>query len=81
MAPRFTRCPVRECCIEKRITTCVACNEFQAPRDFRECRRLNSLIAKLFGLMFGTDRPKALAVLRDEGHEAYLQQKRESGRM
>ena len=81
VGPRFARCSVRRCCVQQGITTCAACEEFKAPHDFRECKKLNNWIAKLFALVFGTDRPKALAMLRDRGRDAYLQEKRESGRM
>ena len=77
----FARCSVRACCAEKGITTCAECDEFKAPRDYRQCNKVNSLIARVFAFIFGSDRPGALAMLRDEGQEAYLAAKRESGRM
>jgi hypothetical protein len=77
----FTRCPVRACCGEKGITTCAECDEFETPRDYRECRKVNSFMARAFAFIFGSDRPGALAMLRDDGREAYLAAKQESGRM
>jgi len=81
IGPKFERCSVRKCCVEKGITTCAQCEEFSAPRDYRECKRINNIIPKVFGLIFGTNRPKALALLRDHGQEAYLAEKRASGKM
>jgi hypothetical protein len=78
--PGFSCCPVRKCCADKGITICADCSEFRAPRDFRECKKLNSVVAKLFSLIFRSNRPAALALLRDGGREAYLQAKRASGK-
>jgi hypothetical protein len=41
---------------------------------------VNSWIAKLFRLIFRSKRPEALALLRDQGREAYLAAKRASGK-
>ena len=81
IAPRFRSCGIRACCVEKGILTCAECAEFASPRDYRECKTVNNLVAKVFAFLFKTDRPGALAVLRDEGRDAYLSQKRESGKM
>jgi hypothetical protein len=80
IAPGFACCPVRQCCADKQITTCAECDEFRTPRDYRECKKINSWIAKLFRLVFRSDRPGALAMLRDQGPEAYLRAKREGGK-
>lgn len=80
-APLFKKCPVRLCCVGKGITTCADCDEFPAPRDYHECKKLNNLLAKVASFVFRTKRLDALALLRDEGMDAYLAAKRESGKM
>ena len=77
----FQRCGIRKCCVEKGIITCAECGEFVHPRSYAECKKINNFIAKLFALFFGSNRPAALALLRDEGRDAYLQAKRSSGKM
>lgn len=77
----FSNCSVRLCCIEKEITTCAECDEFVSPRDYRECRKLNNFIARIFALIYGSNRPAALAMLRDQGEEAFLSAKRETMKM
>ena len=77
----FNCCPVRQCCAEKGITACSDCSSFGSPRDFRECKTVNSFVAKLFALVFRSNRPVALAMLRDQGRDAYLCEKRASGKM
>jgi hypothetical protein len=81
IAPGFSRCSIRKCCIDKGITTCAECDEFSSPRSYRECKKIDNLMAKVFALIFRSDRPGALTLLRDEGKAAYLQVKRETGKM
>ena len=61
--------------------TCAECPDFRSPRDYRECRKVNNFIAKTISLFTGSDRPAALALLRDHGREKYLAVKRETGKM
>ena len=79
--PGFGRCSVRLCVIEKGITTCAECPDFQNERDFRECAKVNNFISKMIALFTKSDRPVALALLRDKGRDAYLQDKRASNKM
>jgi hypothetical protein len=81
ITPGFQRCSIRKCVIEKGITTCAECDEFASPRSYAECKKINNLMAKVFALIFRSNRPAALALLRDEGREAYLQVKRTDGKM
>jgi hypothetical protein len=81
IAPAFACCPVRLCCEQRKILTCAQCSEFAAPRSFRECPKVYSFVARMISLVTRSDRPAALALLRDQGLEAYLANKRQSGRM
>ncbi len=80
-APGFGRCAVRLCCAEKHITNCAECPDFKAPRDYRECKKVHNVISRVISLFTGSDRPSALALLRDKGQDAYLAAKRASGKM
>jgi len=79
--PGFRSCPVRGCCAGRGLTSCAGCSDFAAPRDFRECGKLNSWLAKVFSFIFRSDRPGALTLLRDKGQAAYLECKRATGKM
>lgn len=81
LQPGFGRCPVRLCCVERKITTCAECADFQSPCNYRECPKLNNFIARTISLFTDAERPAALALLRDRGRERYLTVKRESGKM
>ena len=79
--PWYGSCKVRACCVTKGIQSCAACDEFKAPRDYRECPKVHNFIAKMFGLMFGSNKTAALVMLRDQGLEAFLADRRQSGKM
>jgi hypothetical protein len=80
VAPMFKSCPIRACCGDKGIANCSACADFTSPRDYRECGKLHNWISRFFGLILRSDRIGALTLLRDEGEDAYLAAKRESGK-
>jgi hypothetical protein len=65
---RATWCKLRSCCIEKGIRTCAECTEFPNPND---CKKFNNFMAKLFGLVFRSDRAACIARIRDLGLEDY----------
>jgi len=61
---KATWCKVRTCCREHERATCAACAEFS---DVRDCRKYNNLIARLFGLLFRSDRAACVAQIRRLG--------------
>lgn len=81
LQPGSRRCPVRLCCAGRRITTCAECFDFESPRDYSECRKLNTFTARTASLFTGVNRLLALDILRDHGLERYLAAKRESEKM
>ena len=61
-------CKVRSCCIDNGFATCADCKEFPDPND---CKKFNNFIAKLFGLIFRSDRPaciRQISKLGVQGH-------------
>jgi hypothetical protein len=81
VAPPFKSCPVRKCCNDQGITDCGQCAEFAAPRDYRECKKLNNMISKVIGFFTGSDRVAACAMLRDQGRDQYMHHKAAPGKM
>ncbi len=77
----FAGCPVRKCVVAKGLITCAECPDFPSGRDFRECPKLNNFLSKLMAVVFRSDRPGALAMLRDQGRDVYLQDKRTTKRI
>ena len=65
-------CKVRACCIGNQFASCADCTDFQNPRD---CRKFNNWIAKIFGLIFRSDRAACIGQIRRigiEGHAAEM---------
>lgn len=79
-APLFASCKIRACCRELGLRNCAGCADFPSPRSYAECGKINNFISKIFALLFRSDRPGALALLRDCGTEEYLRRKRDSGK-
>lgn len=80
VAPAFASCPIRACCGERNIPHCGQCADFPAPRDYRACGKIHNWISRIFAFIFKSDRPGALAMLRDQGTDAYLAEKRRTGK-
>ena len=73
--PMFAGCPVKACCLEREIATCAECVDFE---NLKQCRKLNNLIAKIFGLIFRSNRIGNLERIRQLGVEQFA---REMGEM
>jgi len=61
---RATWCKVRSCCIEQHVTTCAECAAFDDPR---RCGKFNNVVARLFGLLFRSDRAACIAQIKRLG--------------
>ncbi|MFH0725802.1 MAG: DUF3795 domain-containing protein [Pseudomonadota bacterium] len=73
---KATWCKVRSCCLEHQITSCAECAEFTDPRN---CKKLNNFMAKLFALVFQSDRAACIAQIKQlglEGHARDMAEKR-----
>jgi hypothetical protein len=65
---RATWCKVRSCCAERGFSSCADCG---APPDPRDCRKFNNPVARLFGLVFNSNRAACVARIRELGPERY----------
>ena len=74
--PMFGSCPVRACTIENQWTTCADCTRHV---DLKQCKKLNSFVARLFGLIFRSDRIGGLNRIRDIGLDEFKCERRSSG--
>ena len=63
-------CKIRTCCIDNSFVTCADCTEFADPND---CRKFNNLLARLFGLVFRSDRRACVYKIREIGIEKYAE--------
>jgi hypothetical protein len=69
--PMFKNCPIKKCNLGNNLATCADCQEFQ---DLKECKKLNSFISKIFGLIFRTNRIGNLVHIREIGLETYKEE-------
>lgn len=69
-------CKIRLCVREKGYDTCAQCTAFP---DVNQCSKFNTLVAKLFSLVFRSDRKASLAFIAESGTEAYAAQMQETG--
>ena len=61
-------CKVRSCCLEREYANCAACSDF---KDVSECGKFNNIIARLFGLIFRSDRAACVRLIRLRGIDAF----------
>ena len=64
----FYKCKIRQCCRSKGYKTCAECG-----MDLKLCKTYNTLIGKLFALVFKTDRAGSIRYIREQGYEAYAE--------
>ena len=65
---KATWCKVRRCCVENNYATCASCDQVGEVAD---CRKFNNLLAKLFGLIFRSDRGACIVRIGEVGPEAF----------
>lgn len=73
---KATWCQVRSCCRKHNLSSCAGCADFADPR---ECKKFNNFIARLFGLIFRSDRAACIAQIRQlgiAGHARCMAEKR-----
>jgi hypothetical protein len=65
---KATWCQVRACNREYEYASCADCKQVT---QFADCRKLNNFVSKIFALLFHSDRPGCLAMIRQKGYEGY----------
>lgn len=71
-------CKVRRCCMDNNFKSCADCTEFDDPY---QCTKLNNFVAKIFALIFRSDRRACLDCIKHEGYERYSELMTKSNRM
>lgn len=65
---KATWCKIRKCCIEKGIHSCAQCDEFS---DVKDCRMFDNFVAKMFELVFKSDRKAGIKMIKESGYEEF----------
>lgn len=55
--------------MEHNRATCADCTDFD---NLKECKKLNNFMAKMFGLVFNSDRVASLTFIKDQGTDAFV---------
>jgi hypothetical protein len=61
-------CKVRSCNIEHGYKSCADCTEFSDPK---ECKKFNNFMSKIFAVLFGSDRPASINMIKTSGYEGF----------
>ncbi len=64
-------CKVRACCIEHGYATCADCEDHNDPT---QCRKFYNIFSRLMGVVFRSNRPACIALIRDVGVEDFAKQ-------
>lgn len=67
-------CKIRTCCMAKGFSTCAEC-----PLDVRECKLFSNWVAKVFAILFRSDRPACIRYIREHGEQAFAEKMARSG--
>ena len=64
-------CKVRQCCMENDYVTCASCEQVD---DVAKCKKYNNIFAKIFGLIFRSDRRACILRIREIGVEPFAEE-------
>lgn len=65
---KATWCKIRTCCIDKNIKNCADCDEYP---DVRNCKHYKSFMAKVMSVLFNSDRPAAVDMIKETGYDDF----------
>jgi hypothetical protein len=57
-------CKIRSCCQTNQYASCADCKQYSEPNN---CRKFNNFIAKIFALIFRSDRPACIRQIKQLG--------------
>ena len=63
-------CPIRDCCIEKGISNCATCNEYD---EVKLCRKYNGIVMRSLSYLCGSDRFTATQMIKEKGIDGFAQ--------
>lgn len=61
-------CKIRVCCIDNQYLSCADCKQYDSPKD---CKMFNNFMAKLFGLIFRSDRLACIQQIKELGIQGH----------
>jgi len=70
--PMSLNCKVKPCAMDRGYGSCSECEDFE---NLKDCKKLNNMISKIFGLIFRSDRIGNLNRIRKVGLDEFKQEK------
>lgn len=67
---KATWCKVRSCCRQNGYASCADCKTHSNPM---ECKFFNNFIARMFGLIFRSDRNACIAMIKEKGYQSFAE--------
>lgn len=67
---KATWCKIRSCCINNQYFSCAECKEFSDPND---CKMFNNFIAKIFALIFRSNRAGCINQIKEIGIQGHAE--------
>jgi hypothetical protein len=71
----YKQCQVKPCCVENGFFTCADCTKYASTKD---CKKYNPLLLKIASWIEGSDRSKAIEMIKSKGRaefSAYMEEK------
>ena len=65
---KATWCKIRTCNMEHGYNSCADCTEYANPND---CKKFNNIVSKFFALVFKSNRPACIAMIKEKGYENF----------
>jgi hypothetical protein len=70
-------CKIRVCCIDNQYLSCADCQQYD---NLNDCRLFNNLMAKLFSLIFRSNRPACIQQIKKLGIQGHADNMAETRR-
>jgi hypothetical protein len=61
-------CKIRACNIDNKFESCAGCKTFSNVND---CKKYNNFIAKIFGIIFNSNRKGCIEMIKEQGYENF----------
>ncbi len=68
-AVKYRKCPVKPCCAEQEVFTCADCTKYIS---VKECEKYNPLLLRIALKLEGSDRSKAVEMIKAKGWTEFL---------
>jgi len=69
-------CKIRTCCIDANYANCSECQDYE---NVLECKKFNNFMAKVFAVIFKSDRPACISRIKEIGLDVFATEMSDKG--